>query len=35
MMLTVQSVQSIQADVAGPYKPYDDVASDDMEKFSW
>jgi hypothetical protein len=35
MMLTVQSVQSVQADVAGPYRPYDDVASDDMAKSSW
>jgi hypothetical protein len=26
MMLTVQSVQSVQDDVAGPYRPYNDVA---------
>jgi hypothetical protein len=32
MMLTVQSVQ---ADVAGSYRPYDDVASDDVENFGW
>jgi hypothetical protein len=31
-MLTVHSVQ---ADVAGPYKPYDDVASDDMVESGW
>jgi hypothetical protein len=33
--LTVQSVQSVQADVAGPYRPYDDMASDDMVEFGW
>jgi hypothetical protein len=32
MMLTVQSVQ---ADVAGPYRPYDDVASDDVAESGW
>jgi hypothetical protein len=35
MMLTVQFVQSVHADVAGPYRPYDDMASDDVEKFGW
>jgi hypothetical protein len=30
MMLIVQSVQP---DVAGPYRLYDDVASNDMAKF--
>jgi hypothetical protein len=37
MMLTVQSVQ---ANVVGPYRPYDDVAGsyrpyDDMEGMTW
>jgi hypothetical protein len=30
LMLTVQSVQSVQDDVAGPYRSYDDV-----ENFGW
>jgi hypothetical protein len=34
-MLTVQSVQSVQTDVTGPYRLYDDVASDDMENFGF
>jgi hypothetical protein len=34
-LLTVQSIQSVQADVAGPYRSYDDMASDDMAKSSW
>jgi hypothetical protein len=32
LMLTVQSVQ---ADVAGSYRPYDDVAYDDVEESGW
>jgi hypothetical protein len=35
MMLTVQSVQFIRADMVGPYRPYDDVASDDVVESGW
>jgi hypothetical protein len=32
-MLTVQSVQ--YSDVAGPYRPYDDVSGDDVASNCW
>jgi hypothetical protein len=34
-VLTVQSIQFVQADVAGPYRPYDDMATDDVAEFDW
>jgi hypothetical protein len=34
-MLIGQSIQSVWADVAGPYRSYDDVASDDVVESSW
>jgi hypothetical protein len=34
-MLTVQSVQSVRSDVAGPYRPYDDVSGDDVASDCW
>jgi hypothetical protein len=38
LMLTVQSVQSVQSvrsDVAGPYRPYDDVSGGDVAGIDW
>jgi hypothetical protein len=35
LMLTVQSVQFVQSDMAGPYKLYDDVLGVDMVEFDW
>jgi hypothetical protein len=40
MMLTVQSVQSVQDDMAGLYRPYEDMARpyksyDDVAEFDW
>jgi hypothetical protein len=34
-MLTVQSVQSVWSDVAGPYILYDDVSDGDVADFGW
>jgi hypothetical protein len=35
LVLTVQSVQSVRSDVAGPYRPYDDVSGGDVATYGW
>jgi hypothetical protein len=35
LVLTVQSVQSVRSDVAGLYRPYDDVSDGDVAYVGW